>query len=218
MSVVAIVYGPSGAGKSTSMRRYEDGEIGLINVLGKPLPFRGRLRSISTTDYERIKQAVAASKAKTIVIDDAGYLITDMFMSRHSSAGKGNGVFSLYNEIGDEFYKLLRFIAQLDDPDKIVFVVMHEDFDDYGNSKIRTIGKLLDEKVLIPGMVSVLIHACIRDGEYLFEVNGDGLCKTPDGMFDVLAIPNDLRLLDETMRDYWHMAPLSKGGEINGQH
>lgn len=191
MSVAVIIYGPSGVGKSTSIRGYEDGEIGLVNVLGKPLPFRSRLSPISTTDYERIKVAIRDSKAKTIVIDDAGYLITDMFMRRHASVGKGNGVFALYNELGDEFYELLRFIGQLDNPDKIVFLMMHEDFDELGNTKIRTIGKLLDEKVLIPGMVSVLIHAAIRDGEYIFEVNGEGLCKTPDGMFGEVILPND---------------------------
>ena len=43
MGVAVLVLGPSGSGKSTSLRNFELGEIGILNVAGKPLPFRKKL-------------------------------------------------------------------------------------------------------------------------------------------------------------------------------
>ena len=209
MSTPIIIFGRSGTGKSTSLRNFKWSEIGLINVLGKRLPFQGKVPQIVTTDYTEVKKAIAAAKSKTIVVDDAGYLITDMFMTRHASAGKGNGVFALYNDIGDEFYKLLRFISEWDDDDKLVYLILHEDMDDMGRSKIKTIGKLLDEKVTIEGMVSVVFQSVVRDGEYMFRTNGDGIVKTPPGMFEDEYVPNDLAAIDAVIRDYWDLAPLA---------
>lgn len=215
MGVAVIVMGRSGTGKSTSMRTFAPGELGLVNVLGKPLPFRSKIPQLVTTDYERVKGALAASKARSVAVDDAGYLITDMFMMRHSSAGIGNGVYQLYNDIGDSFYTLLRFIASDLPADKIVYVVMHEDSDDFGRSRIKTIGKLLDEKVTVEGMVSIVLRSTIRDGEYLFQTNGEGICKSPEGMFAEEYVPNDLRAVDAAIREYWGLAPLAD--ERNGE-
>lgn len=209
MSTPVINFGRSGTGKSTGLRNFKEGEIGLVNVLGKRMPFRGKVPQIVTTDYDEVKNAIAKSKAKSVVVDDAGYLITDMFMTRHASAGKGNGVFALYNDIGDEFYKLLRFISAMPDDDKIVYLMLHEDVDDMGNSKIKTIGKLLDEKVTIEGMVSIVLQSVIVDGEYKYRTNGEGIVKTPPGMFESEYIDNDLAAVDATIRAYWNMAPIS---------
>lgn len=82
-----------------------------------------------------------------MVIDDAGYLITNHFMRGHSTAGKGNGVFTLYNDLGDQFWKLIQFVISSLPEDKIVYFMMHEDKNDFGDVKPKTIGKLLDEKV-----------------------------------------------------------------------
>lgn len=213
MAEPVIIFGRSGTGKSTSLRNFEAGEIGLVNVIGKRLPFRNSLPQVSTTSYDEIKGILDKSKAKTVVIDDAGYLITDMFMTRHASAGKGNGVFALYNDIGDEFYKLLRHISQINDQDKIVYIVLHEDADDMGNSKIKTIGRLLDEKVTIEGMVSIVLQSQVVDDEYMFRTNGAGIVKSPPGMFDTEYIPNDLKAVDTAIREYWGMAPLGGGAD-----
>lgn len=207
MGVAVIIAGKSGTGKSTSMRTFPEGELGLVNVIGKPLPFRGRINSCATTDYDLIKTILKGSKTNAVVIDDAGYLITDMFMTRHADAGKGNGVFALYNDIGDSFYGLLRYISQECRPDEVVYVIMHEDVDDYGQPKIKTIGKLLDEKVTLEGMVSIVLESTVQDGEYLFRTNGQGICKSPDGMFKNQLIPNDLKAVDDAIRDYWGLAP-----------
>ena len=213
MGVPVLIVGRSGTGKSTSMRTLDPSSFGLINVIGKPLPFRGHVTSMVTTDYETIKEALRKpERTNAFVIDDAGYLLTDMFMSRHSNAGAGNGVYSLYNDIGDSFYSLMRFIVQELPQDRIVYLMMHEDSDDFGRPKVKTIGKLLDEKVTVEGMVSVVLLSFCEDDRYWFRTNGEGICKSPMGMFDSERIPNDLKMVDDAIRAYWEMAPLA-GGE-----
>lgn len=209
MGVPVLIVGRSGTGKSTSMRTLDPSSFGLINVIGKPLPFRGRVKSMATTDYGKIKAALKQpEKTNAFVIDDAGYLITDMFMTRHANAGTGNGVYALYNDIGDSFYSLLRFIVQELPPERVVYLMMHEDSDDFGRPKVKTIGKLLDEKVTVEGMVSVVLRSFCEDGRYWFQTNGEGICKSPMGMFDAERIPNDLKAVDDAIRIYWDMEPL----------
>lgn len=209
MGIPVPIYGRSGAGKSYSMRNMPEDNFGLINVLDKPLPFRNKIKSFVSTDYGAIKHALKEAKSKSIVLDDAGFLITDMFMSRHSSCGGGNAVFSLYNDIGDSFYQLMRFIVEELPPDVIVYVIMHEDSDESGRSKIKTIGKLLDEKVTIEALATVVILATGAENDYMFQVNGEGIVKSPPDMFENDLIPNDLYEIDKTIRDYYDLCPLS---------
>lgn len=120
MGIPVLILGKSGAGKSASLRNFPPEQIGVINVMGKPLPFRNPPKSLSTASYPAIKKALQVSKAKSIALDDAGYLITDQFMRGHSETARGNSVFSLYNDLADSFYELLRFTAESIAPDKIV--------------------------------------------------------------------------------------------------
>ena len=173
--------------------------------MGKPLPFKSDIPSCVTQDYSKVKNILFKSKINTIIIDDAGYLITDMFMSGHSAASKGNGVFSFYNEIGDAFYHLIRFVVDQLPANKIVYFIMHEDSDDMGNVKPKTIGKLLDEKVCLEGLVSVLIRSTYESEKYCFLTNGAGIQKSPIGMFEDEVIDNDLKFVDTSIRNYWNI-------------
>ena len=187
MATPILIIGKSGSGKSTSLRNFKKDEIGLINVLKKPLPFRGKFDStIETDDYATIMKALIGTEKKIIVIDDAGYLITNHFMRRHSATGGGNGVFTLYNELGDHFWTLIEFIKNKVSNEKTVYLIMHEDQNDYGCVKPKTIGKLLDEKVCIEGMFTIVLRAMVDNERYYFKTQSDGsdVCKTPIGMFE----------------------------------
>lgn len=86
MGVPVLVIGKSGSGKSTSLRHFGENEISLINVINKPLPFKQKfVKTVNTDNYEEIRSLLKQSTSNSIVIDDAGYLITNMFMSKHSS-------------------------------------------------------------------------------------------------------------------------------------
>ena len=176
----------------------------MINVLKKPLPFRGRIPSIQTDDYNKIMKSLGGCQQKSIVIDDAGYLITNQFMRGHSNAGKGNGVFSLYNDLGDRFWSLIQFVVSMPD-DRIVYFTMHEDKDDSGDVKPKTIGKLLDEKVCVEGMFTIVLR-CILDGEdhrFITQSANGAVSKSPMGMFTELEIDNDLLMVDNAIREYY---------------
>ena len=210
MAQVVLILGPSGSGKSTSARNFAHDELALINVNKKPLPFRGKFDStLETTDYDKIQAAITATKKKSILIDDAGYLITHQFMSGHRE-NKGNAVFELYNDLADNFYRLIKYCQTRIPDDKIVYFVMHVDKNDFGETKPKTIGKMLDEKVCIEGLFTIVLMSEFKDGKYIFHTKTDGLSvtKTPIDMFESGEIDNDLKLVDDTIRNYYELAPL----------
>lgn len=215
MATIVLILGPSASGKSTSMRNFAHDELALINVNKKPLPFKGKFDStLETTDYEQIEKAILSTKKKSIVVDDAGYLITHQFMSGHRE-NKGNAVFELYNDLADNFYKLIKFCQTRVDDNKIVYFTMHVDKNDFGETKPKTIGKLLDEKVCIEGLFTIVLTAERReDGEYVFRTKTNGLdvSKSPIDMFDSEEIPNDLCKIDSIVRDYYGLEPLKEKG------
>jgi|WetSurMetagenome_2_1015567.scaffolds.fasta_scaffold312142_2 hypothetical protein len=200
-----LILGKSGSGKSTSMRNFPETGLGIISVIGKPLPFRRATKPIVSTDYQYIKGILKNCKTPSVAIDDAGYLLTDMFMSRHASTGKGNDVFALYNDIGDSFYKLVQFIMNETPEERIVYLMMHEDKSDFGDIKPQTIGKLLNEKVNIEGMFTIVLRCIGNTEKHVFMTQSEGfdVAKSPMGMFETLEIPNDLLTVDTTIRAYY---------------
>lgn len=207
MAIPILIIGKSGSGKSASMRNLPPEETAIINVLGKPLPFRSKLQSYTTDDYKKVQNAMEkaiANGRKIIVIDDAGYLITNQFMRGHSSAGAGNGVFTLYNQIGDNFWSLIESIPKIHS-DARVYIMMHEDKNDFGDVRPKTIGKLIDEKVCIEGMFTICLRCTLQDGKHVFRTQSDGTdtAKSPIGMFPSAEIDNDLLLVDKTICEYY---------------
>jgi len=140
MGIGVLIIGKSGSGKSTSLRNFKSDEVGIINVISKPLPFKNvnGLKTVDTDNYADVKKVIEGSKTPSIVIDDAGYLITNQFMRKHSNTGGGNAVFSLYNDIADSFWNLTEQIKKLPN-NKIVYILMHEDKNDFGDIKPKTI-------------------------------------------------------------------------------
>lgn len=208
MAKATLIMGRSGSGKSASLRNIKETTF-VINVNKKPLPFKNNdnLKVMNCNEQLKIKSSLKAAYEKGIkvaVIDDAGYLMTDKFMNGHRQA-KGNSQFDLYNEIADNFYSLIKFITDELPEDMIVYVTMHEEMNDMGYSKPKTIGKLLDDKVCIEGMFTIVLHAMKLDGKYVFATNTDGLdvTKSPIGMFDETYVDNDLQFVTDKIREYY---------------
>lgn len=217
MGIPVLLYGKSGAGKSRSLKGFGSEEITLFNVLGKQLPFPGQFKyTVRTDSYKKILKAFEKLPTKTVVIDDAGYLLTNTFMRGHALPKSGSSTFDLYNDIADRFWDLIMAINQHLPEDIIVYIIMHEAVSDYGEVKLKTIGKLLDEKVCIEGMVPIALR-CLTDGErHYFRTQADGkdISKSPEGMFP-LEIDNDLKLVDTTIREYYGLT--KTGGNRNDQ-
>ena len=205
MGECVFVYGKSGSGKSRSLINFGEDEIFLVNTIGKRLPFRSKFKyEIKTDDFNKIANGLRKMPTKTAVIDDSGYLMTNAFMRGHSAPKSGSSTFDLYNDIADSFWSLITVIKNELPDDVIVYMIMHEDTTDYGETKLRTIGKLLSEKVCIEGMSTVVLRCVVRDGKHLFLTQSDGsdISKSPEGMFE-LEIENDLKFVDDSIRSYW---------------
>ena len=205
MGECVFVYGKSGSGKSRSLINFGEDEIFLVNTIGKRLPFRSKFKyEIKTDDFNKIANGLRKMPTKTAVIDDSGYLMTNAFMRGHSAPKSGSSTFDLYNDIADSFWSLITVIKNELPDDVIVYMIMHEDTTDYGETKLRTIGKLLSEKVCIEGMSTVVLRCIVRDGKHLFLTQSDGsdISKSPEGMFD-REIENDLKSVDSTIREFW---------------
>lgn len=213
MGIPVLIYGRSGSGKSRSLKGFGEEEIFLVNVVGKTLPFPGRFKYTAKTDnYNTIRKGLSSMPTKAAVIDDAGYLLTNTFMRGHSAPKSGSSSFDLYNDIADSFWDLLRFIQNDLPEDVIVYIIMHEAISDYGETKLRTIGKLLDEKVCIEGMVTICLRCMVEGDRHYFRTQSSGMdiSKSPEEMFP-LEIENDLKAVDTRIREYWGLSPLTGG-------
>lgn len=200
-----LIYGKSGSGKTRSLLHFGAEEIFLVNVAGKELPIRNKFKYISKTDnVDTIIAALQRMPCKTAVIDDAGYLMTNMFMRGHSQPKRGSSSFDLYNDIADSFWRLIWTIKELPN-DVNVYVIMHEDTNDYGDTKLRTIGKLLNDKVCIEGLSTIVLRCVTMGNEHCFRTTTDGndITKTPEGMFDGDRIENDLKAADQKIRAFY---------------
>lgn len=200
-SVPVLLIGASGSGKSTSLRNFKGEEVAVVNVLGKPLPFKSDIKAGKCDNYEVILKAIKDTKKKTIVIDDANYLITSEFMSKSSVKG-----YDKYNELANNFWNLINGIKNIEGG-KTVYLIMHEDTDENGNVKPKTIGKLLDDKVNIQGMFTICIRTMYENGNYIFRLktNGQDCVKTPFGMFENDTMENDLKEFDKVVREYYEL-------------
>lgn len=189
------------------MKNFAEDEIFLINVVSKRLPFPKQFKYVlKSRSHETIKAQLLKMPCKTAVIDDAGYLQTNTFMEGHSAPKKGASSFDLFNQIGDEFWDLAIFVKEKLPDDVIVYFNMHEISNDYGDVKVRTIGKLLDEKVCVEGLFTVCLR-CMTDGtKHWFKTQGsiNDIAKSPEEMFDA-EIDNDLKMVDSRIREYWNL-------------
>ena len=201
MGIPVLILGESGSGKSASLRNFKPEEIGIINVNGKPFPFRNQLKSVNTDSYTKIQSVLQKSKVKTIVIDDSQYLMANEFMRMAKVTG-----YQKFTDIGLNFWNLINTVSSLPD-DKIVYFLHHIETTDSGRQKIKTIGKMLDEKITLEGMFAIVLKTSVHDGHYYFSTQNNGLdtVKTPIGMFESDEIENDLKAVDTAIRKYYEI-------------
>lgn len=197
MAFPVLIIGRSGSGKSRSLKNFKPEELGVIKVIEKEFPFRSELRSATTSDYANIKGILLKAGTLSIVIDDAGYLLTDEFMRRATEKG-----YDKFTDLANNFYDFIKFIQTQLPREKIVYIMMHEVENEItGEVKPKTLGKLLDEKVCIEGLFTVVLR-CV---DHKFLTNNSGCAKTPEGMFENDEIENDLKLVDNAIRNYYNL-------------
>lgn len=193
--------GASGSGKSTSLRNFAPDDVGIFNVAGKPLPFRNKLAVANNARYEGIKQALMRASKKSYVIDDSQYLMA--FESFEHAKETGYGKFT---NMAINFYKLVQTAIRKTPDDVIVYFLHHTELGDDGRIKAKTLGKMLDNQLTVEGLFSIVLLCQTEGSEHMFITNSDGSnpAKSPMDMFE-MKIPNDLKFVDDTIRDYYGM-------------
>lgn len=199
MAVLVMIYGQSGTGKSTSLRNFTNDEVAVINVSGKPLPFRSKLTTYDTDNYTKISSALGKIERKSIVIDDATYLMVNEFMRTAKVAG-----YQKYTDMAVNFNSLVAQASRLAN-DKIVYFLGHSDLKDDGTEHFKTIGKMLDNYVTVEGKFTIVLKTVVQDGKYYFSTHNSGqdTVKSPLGMFESNYVDNDLKAVDAIIRDYY---------------
>lgn len=211
MSTSTLILGPSGSGKSTSMCNLDPVNTLLIQVVRKPLPFRSEKwkhfdkekqpnGNIFVTDgWETIIKLSKGTRRKVIVIDDFQYLLANEFMRRSDERG-----FDKFTEIGRHAWEVIMALNNLA-PDVRVYVLSHTQEEESGRVKMKTIGKMLDEKITPEGLFTIVLRAESSDNEYKFRTrnSGNDTTKAPMGMFDSDRIDNDLAAVDDVITEYY---------------
>ena len=198
-AVLTMIYGASGTGKTTGLRNFQQDEASVINVSGKPMPFRNKLPVCSTNDYRMIMAGLPKIETPSIIIDDATYLMVDEFMRNAKVTG-----YQKFTDMALNFNNLIEAARMLPD-DKIVYFIGHSEQMDDGREHFKTIGKMLDNYVTLEGKFTIVLKTVVKDGRYYFSThnNGQDTVKSPMGMFEQDLIPNDIKFVDDTIREYY---------------
>lgn len=223
---LAIV-GESGTGKSTSLRNLNPEETFIISTTGKPLPFRAwkkkytPLRKDENGNWcgnyyvsSKSDQILKIFKLintqmphiKVVIIDDYQYILSYEFVERSTEIG-----YTKFSEIAQHAMEILRYSEEMRDDCMMVFLTHSENVGSDLEPKyvIKTIGRMLNEKVTLEGLFTYIFFTKVEENEegkmeYKLITNNNGQCiaKTPMDMFDDLEIDNDLAEILKVIKEY----------------
>ena len=222
-SMLVMVVAKSGRGKSTAMRNMDPESTFLISVIGKPLPFPKGIKwvegqnMITQANPDTIRRAMMEvgknEKFTSLVIDDGQYIMATEFMS--NAMVKGYDKFTL---MAKNIWDVLSLATKLRGGLKVFFLT-HEEETSTGERKMKTLGKLLDEKITPEGLSAIVLYGDVVNDEqkrtYYFSTQSDGYtnAKSPFDMFPP-KIPNDLKLVSDRIDEYYQGIEL-KDSKLN---
>lgn len=209
MGIPVMILGESGSGKSTSLRNFEPSEIGVFNVAGKPLPFRKKLPTADNVGYDAILTGLKKPTRKAYVIDDSQFLLCFEMFAKAKETG-----YNKFTDMALHFYNLIQFVIRHTPADVIVYFLHHTETTQDGRIKAKTIGKMLDEKLTVEGLFSIVL-ICQTDGRkhyFITQSDGNTTAKSPMEMFEPV-IDNDLKIVDTAIREYYGMLPTAENAE-----
>jgi hypothetical protein len=211
-SILVLVIAKSGTGKSSSLRNLPPKETFIINVMGKPLPFpssfteyKEKENMLSTASADDVKATMNAidkkPEFKHLVIDDGQYIMATEFMNKAMIKG-----YDKFTVMAKNIWDIMVLGSRLRGDLKVYFLTHEEETST--ERKMKTLGKLLDEKLTPEGLSTIVLFGGVTGGEngntYFFQTQSDGVAsaKSPMGMFPSV-IPNDLKLVSDRIDEYY---------------
>ena len=212
MGQAVLILGETGSGKSYSIKEFDTNEVGIFAVEKSFLPFKKDFKVKKHATYEDIMGVLKNDpQLKAYIIDDSQYLLVNEMFDKAKDAGYGK-----FTDIALHFRNLIHFINHHLPDDVIVYFLHHTETDsNTGKIKAKTVGKMLDNQLTVEGCFNIVLLCSVEGTEHYFITQSDGYttAKSPEGMFE-LRIPNDLKAVDTTIREYYGMtANKNKKGE-----
>ena len=215
------IVGSTGTGKSTAIKHLDPKETYIINVAKKELPFKGseKLYNTENKNYKEVDDAneisrllkVISEKAphiKNIVIEDCNYIMGFTMVAKATEVG-----FTKFSILAKDMVELFRTARTLRDEITVFYITHPETIEDGGEIigyKIKTAGKLIDNQVLLEGLLTVCLYTLVEESKdggasYNFVTNRFRKlpAKSPDGMFDEVKIPNNLQIVVDKVNEYY---------------
>ena len=221
------IVGPTGTGKSTSIKHLDPKETYIINVAKKELPFKGaeKLYNREHRNYDEIDDANLISQRlrklsndaphiKNIIIEDSNYIMGFNMMAKATETG-----FTKFTLMARDMVDLFRTARALRDDLKVFYFTHPETIEDGGEIigyKIKTAGKMIDNQIVLEGLLTVCLYTFVEESKdgtstYSFLTNRFRKypAKSPDGMFTDVKVPNNLKLVAETIDEYYNKAHIN---------
>lgn len=215
MSLPVMIMGKSGSGKTYSLKQFNKDEVSVISVEKGRLPFKTEIKPIripesfnndeiksyaqlNAAKYSWLQMAIKSAPTKAVVIDDSQYLMANELFDRSKEKG-----YDKFTDLAANFRNLIHFINNLNQDDKIVYFLHHSEPDSDGLAKVKTVGKMLDEKLVVEGCFDIVILC--DNKTFVTQSDGRSTAKTPEDMFESIEIPNDLKAVDVAIRKYYEM-------------
>ena len=215
------IVGPTGTGKSTSIKHLDPASTYIINVAKKELPFKGadKLYNAENKNYKEVDDAneitrllrTISEKAphiKNIIIEVSNYIMGFNMIAKATEVG-----YTKFTLMAKDMVELFREARKLRE-DLTTFYFTHpetiEDGGEIVGYKIKTAGKLIDNQIVLEGLLTICLYTCVdeaKDGgtTYSFLTNRYKKypAKSPDGMFSEIKIPNNLQLVVDKVNEYY---------------
>lgn len=204
-----LLIGKSGTGKSTSIRNLDKNTTAILKCVNKKLPFKKGdkdFKSMYVSNVQEllgvISQIVKSQNYKTIVIDDLFYISSYENFRRVSEKG-----YTKFTDIAKNMFDIVTLpdMIQRDDL-TFIFITHSETNPNTLETDVKTIGKMIDSQLGIAGLFTMVLESTILDGEYKFlthNITGSSVVKTPMEMFEDDYIDNDLKIVLDTMKEYY---------------
>lgn len=215
-----LVIGEQGTGKSTAWENVDSGITVIVSPNSKPLPWRDSAKQyivgknrIQTKELTQLPGVLSVINKdmphiKNILIEDFTHFFNARTTSKAFAARKlGNDAFAKWGELAADVAACIDIGETFRDDLTIVYNG-HTEMNDDGLIAMLTPGKLLDRDIKPPSYFTYVLHSLAvkeeKGIEYKFLTNKNGThdAKTPKGCFNDLLIPNDMKLVIDTIRKY----------------